>query len=81
MKNLTPFRFAIIAGATFCAIFSTYPTSLSAQTVLPEAEINAYRISTPNQLVPGVVHTLDSSDLHTFASSDLSRALNSLPGV
>jgi len=81
MKNLTPFRFAIIAGATFCAVFSTNPTSLSAQTLLPEAEINAYRISTPNQLVPGVVHTLDSSDLHTFASSDLSRALNSLPGV
>ncbi|PCJ81495.1 MAG: hypothetical protein COA49_05220 [Bacteroidetes bacterium] len=81
MKKNTPMRFAITAGSIFVLFFSTNYSSLSAQTLLPEAEINAYRILTPEKLVPGVIYSLDSSSIRGFASSDLSRALNTLPGV
>ena len=53
----------------------------SAQTVLEAAQVEAYRLSTPEALIPGALHIVDSAAIHSFAASDLSRALNSIPGV
>lgn len=63
----------------FIAAFLTL--SISAQTLISPAEVKAYRLDTPAQLVTGVFHEIDSLRLHGFASSDLSQALNSIPSV
>ena len=55
--------------------------NFSAQTELPTATVEAYGTNCLKVLVPGEIHVLDSSALHGFASSDLSRALNFIPGV
>ena len=64
---------------SFIAAFSSI--SISAQTIISPAEVKAYRLDTPPQLVTGVFHEIDSLRLHGFASSDLSQALNSIPSV
>lgn len=64
---------------SFLAAFFTL--SISAQTLISPAEVKAYRLDTPPQLVTGVFHEIDSLRLHGFASSDLSKALNSIPSV
>ena len=54
---------------------------LSAQTVLETVQVEAYRLSTPEALITGALHIVDSATIHSFAASDLSNALNSIPGV
>ena len=53
----------------------------SAQTEIPTATVEAYGSNCFMELVPGEIHILDSASLHGLASSDLSRALNFIPGV
>ena len=65
----------------FTVFASFLITSISAQTLISPAEVKAYRLDTPAQLVTGVFHEIDSLRLHGFASSDLSQALNSIPSV
>jgi len=65
----------------FTFIASFFILSVSAQTLISPAEVKAYRLDTPAQLVTGVFHEIDSLRLHGFASSDLSQALNSIPSV
>jgi len=55
--------------------------NLSAQTVLETVQVEAYRLSTPEALITGALHIVDSATIHSFAASDLSNALNSIPGV
>jgi iron complex outermembrane receptor protein len=55
--------------------------NFSAQTELPTATVEAYGSNCLKELVPGEIHVLDSAALHGFSSSDLSRALNFIPGV
>jgi len=55
--------------------------NLSAQTVLETVHIEAYRLSTPEALITGALHIVDSSSIHSFAAPDLSNALNGIPGV
>ena len=52
-----------------------------AQTSLDSVEVSAYRLTCPEKLVPGVVDSVDSAQLNAFASPDLSRAINTIPGV
>ena len=54
---------------------------LSAQTVLETVQVEAYRLSTPESLIPGALYIVDSAAIHNFAASDVSNALNSIPGV
>ena len=54
---------------------------LSAQTVLETVQVEAYRLSTPETLIPGALYIVDSAAIHSFAASDLSSALNGIPGV
>ncbi|MDG2311605.1 MAG: TonB-dependent receptor [Flavobacteriales bacterium] len=65
----------------FTVFASFLIVSISAQTLISPAEVKAYRLDTPAQLVTGVFHEIDSLRLHGFASSDLSQALNSIPSV
>jgi iron complex outermembrane receptor protein len=63
------------------AFLLLFSYTLSAQTLLDSAEVEAYRLKCPINQVAGAVHVVDSLAIHGFASSDLSRALNSIPGV
>ena len=65
----------------FSFIAAFFTLSISAQTLISPAEVKAYRLDTPSQLVTGVFHEIDSLRLHGFANSDLSKALNSIPSV
>jgi len=66
-------------ASTVCALLlSCFST---AQTSLDSAEVSAYRLSCPEKLVPGVVYSVDSAQLNAFASPDISRAINTIPGV
>jgi len=60
---------------------SLYSIHLSAQTVLETVQVEAYRLSTPEALIPGALYIVDSAAIHSFAASDLSSALNGIPGV
>ena len=55
--------------------------NLSAQTVLETVQVEAYRLSTPEALITGALHIVDSATIHNFAASDLCSALNGIPGV
>jgi iron complex outermembrane receptor protein len=65
----------------FYLIAAFFTTSISAQTLLSPAEIKAYRLSTPPQLVTGGFYEIDSLRIHGSTNSDLSKALNSIPSV
>ena len=67
--------------AYFTVFASFFIVTVSAQTLISPAEVKAYRLDTPPQLVTGVFHEIDSLRLNGFASSDLSQALNSIPSV
>lgn len=52
-----------------------------AQTDLQTAEVEAFRIKAPEKLVTGAVYSVDSTIINSHGSSDMSRALNAIPGV
>ena len=56
-------------------------SSAIAQTNLQTAEVEAFRLMSPEKLVTGVVHSVDSAVIKSHGSSDMSRALNTIPGV
>ena len=56
-------------------------SSIYAQTDLETAEVEAFRLKSPEKLVTGVIYTVDSAVIKSHGSSDLSRALNFIPGV
>ncbi|HIK67912.1 MAG TPA: hypothetical protein EYF95_08070 [Flavobacteriales bacterium] len=68
---------------TLAVIFTAGHSSinLSAQTVLETVQVEAYRLSSPEALITGALHIVDSASIHSFAASDLSTALNGIPGV
>ena len=65
----------------FTLIVVLISTAISAQTLLSPAEIKAYRLTTPPQLITGVFYEIDSLNIHGSTNSDLSKALNSIPSV
>jgi len=65
----------------FTLIVVLISTAISAQTLLSPAEIKAYRLTTPPQLITGVFYEIDSLNIHGATNSDLSKALNSIPSV
>ena len=52
-----------------------------AQTNLQTAEVESFRIKAPEKLVTGAVYSVDSTIINSHGSSDMSRALNAIPGV
>ena len=69
------FALAVIFTSGLCS------SNPFAQTVLEAVQIEAYRLNTPESLIPGAIHIVDSTELRSFAASDLSNALNGIPGV
>ena len=70
-------RKLLILASIASFISSTY----SQTTEIDEAEVEAFRLKAPEKLVTGVVHEIDSSSITAHGSLDMSRALNSIPGV
>lgn len=52
-----------------------------AQTNLQTAEVESFRIKAPEKLITGAVYSVDSAMINSHGSSDMSRALNAIPGV
>ncbi len=52
-----------------------------AQTNLKTAEVESFRINAPEKLITGAVYSVDSTIINSHGSSDMSRALNAIPGV
>lgn len=52
-----------------------------AQVEIPETEIEAYRLKSPEKMVAGSVYQADSSLISAFGSADIKTAINYLPGV
>ncbi len=72
-------KYIVALAVLFTAGHSSF--NPSAQTVLETVQVEAYRLSTPEALITGALHIVDSAYIHSFAASDLSNALNGIPGV
>jgi iron complex outermembrane receptor protein len=72
-------KYLVAFAVLFIACLSSI--HLSAQTVLETVQVEAYRLSTPEALIPGALYIVDSAAIKSFAASDLSGALNGIPGV
>ena len=62
-------------------IVSSLSFNSLAQTNLQTAEVESFRIKAPEKLVTGAVYSVDSTIINSHGSSDMSRALNAIPGV
>ncbi|MBC8150152.1 MAG: hypothetical protein H8E97_02570 [Bacteroidetes bacterium] len=61
-------KYFLVLAVIFTAGLSSI--HLSAQTVLETVQVEAYRLSTPEALIPGALYIVDSAAIHSFAASD-----------
>ena len=69
-------KYIVALAVLFTAGHSSF--NPAAQTVLETVQVEAYRLSTPEALITGALHIVDSAYIHSFAASDLSNALNGI---
>ena len=63
------------------SIFIFAGIAASSQVNIPEAEIQAYRTTSPEHLVTGSIYKADSILIKGFGSADIKTSINYLPGV
>ena len=56
-------------------------SSIIAQTNLQPAEVEAFRLKSPEKLVTGALHQVDSTSITSHGATDISRSINVIPGV